>query len=99
MAARAELSEVLHGLASNVYFQPPATIQMSYPCIVYHRKPPQIEHADNRPYRKDTLWQITVIDRSPDSAIAEAVEELPGIHCDANFTQDNLHHYVYSLNY
>ena len=99
MAIRAELSEVLHGLCANVYFQPPATVQMKYPCIVYHRKPPQIIHADNRPYKKDTLWQVTVIDRSPDSTIAEAIEELPGIQADANFTQDNLHHYVYSLYY
>ena len=99
MAARAELSELLHGLAENVYFQPPATVQMKYPCIVYHRKPPSIEHADNRPYRKDSLWQITVIDRSPDSPIAEAIEGLPGIRPDANFTQDNLHHYVYTLNF
>jgi len=99
MATRAELSEVLHTLADNVYFQPPATVQMKYPCIVYNRKPHQIAHADNRPYRKDTLWQLTVIDRSPDSSIAEAIEELPGIKCDANFAQDNLHHYVYSLYY
>lgn len=97
MATRDELSEVLHGLADRVYFQPPATVQMKYPCIVYNRKPPQIDHADNRPYRKGELWQLTVIDRSPDSTIAEAVEELPGIRCDANFTQDNLHHYVYTL--
>lgn len=99
MARRAELSEVLHGMASHVYFQQPSTNQMQYPCIIYHRKPPQIDHADNRPYRKDHMWQLTVIDRSPDSTIAEAVEELPGIHCDATFTQDNLHHYVYSLYY
>ena len=99
MAKRADLSEVLHGIATNVYFQQPSTNQMRYPCIVYHRKPPHIDHADNRPYRKDTLWQLTVIDRSPDSLIAEAVEELPGIRCDANFTKDNLHHYVYTLNY
>lgn len=97
MATRDELSEVLHGLADRVYFQPPATVQMKYPCIVYNRKPPQIDHADNRPYRKGELWQLTVIDRSPDSTIAEAIEDLPGIRCDANFTQDNLHHYVYTL--
>lgn len=99
MTTRDELSEILHGLADHVYFQPPATIQMKYPCIVYHRKPPQIDHADNRPYRKGELWQLTVIDRSPDSSIAESVEELPGIRCDTNFTQDNMHHYVYSLYY
>jgi len=99
MATRRELSEVLHELADHVYFQPPATVQMKYPCIVYHRKPAQIAHADNRPYKKDHTWQLTVIDRDPDSTIAEAVEELPGISCDANFTQDNLHHYVYSLYY
>lgn len=97
--ARPELSMVLHALARNVYFQEPSNNRMEYPCIIYHKKPSQIVHADNRPYRKDLFWQITVIDRDPESRIAEAVEELPGIHCDANFTQDNLHHYVYSLYY
>lgn len=99
MASRPELSELLRGLAENVYFQQPSDHLMKYPCIIYHRKPSQIIHADNRPYKKDLFWQITVIDRSPDSEIAEAVEELPGIQCDAYFAQDNLHHYVYSLYY
>ena len=39
MARRLELQNLLANLlgTNNVYFQPPPTVQMEYPAIVYHR--------------------------------------------------------------
>src|SRR5690606_27664644 len=61
----------------NVYFQPPANIQMRYPCIVYHRDYAQTQFGDNAPYLYTKRYQVTVIDRNPDSPIPAKVARLP----------------------
>src|SRR5687768_14858821 len=99
MAPRPELQAVLEGIleSSNVYFQPPPNIQMAYPCIVYKRSLISIQHGDNRPYKHKTRYQVTVIDRDPDSTIHEKVGELPTSSYDRSYTVDNLNHDVYNV--
>lgn len=99
MAQRLELQSLLEDLlgSRNVYFQPPPTLQMSYPCIRYKRDDKFIAHADNRPYRNKTRYQITVIDENPDSDIHENVGKLPTASYDRSYVTDNLNHDVYSL--
>jgi len=99
MAQRIELQALLVGLlgSNRVYFQPPPTLQMQYPCIVYQRDSKETEFADNRPYKHMRRYQITVIDINPDSDIHERVAELPLCSYDRFFTADNLNHDVYNL--
>lgn len=101
MRTRFDLQEELENIMGNdhVYFQPPETVKMIYPCIVYEKRRVDFLHADNRPYKKDTAYQITVIDRNPDSDIPGRIEELPQIQWVNHFTHDNLHHFVYQLYY
>ena len=35
LRSRLGLDEILRSLAPNVYFQPPETIKIKYPCIIY----------------------------------------------------------------
>src|SRR4051812_34274733 len=69
VASRLELQTLLESILAlpNVYFQPPSNIQMQYPCIVYKRDDSQTDFADNRPYSRTKRYQVTVIDRNPDS--------------------------------
>lgn len=99
MAPRSELQVVLRELlgSDNVYFQPPESIKMNYPCIVYNRDDIQIEHADNNPYAHIIRYQITVIDRDPDSDIHMRVAHLPTANYDRSYRTDNLNHDVYNL--
>lgn len=99
MAQRLELqSKLVEILGSpNVYFQPPPTVQMKYPCIVYKRDRLDTEFADNSPYKHKKRYQITIIDQDPDSEIPDKVAMLPMCVYDRFYTADNLNHDVYNL--
>lgn len=99
MAQRLELQTLLENLIGtrNVYFQPPANVMMTYPCIVYRRDFAESEFADNSPYRYTKRYQVTVIDRDPDSVIPDKVAVLPMCSFNRFFTADNLNHDVFNI--
>jgi hypothetical protein len=99
MALRLELQGLLESILGlpNVYFQPPNNVQMVYPCIVYKRDSADIKHADNSPYRYTQRYQVTVIDRNPDSATPLQIAGLPLCRYDRFYTADNLNHDVFTL--
>ena|SRR5437868_6530404 len=97
MGSRLELQSLLEGITENVYFQPPINIEMQYPCIIYHRDESRSEFADNRPYARTKRYQITVVDRNPDSELPDVVEDLPYCSFNRHFSAENLNHYVFTL--
>ena len=99
MAQRLELQSLLVSLlgSNNVYFQPPPTVTMQYPCIIYNRDSLNTEYADNNPYKSKKRYQVTVIDTNPDSDIPDKIAELPMCSYDRFYTADNLNHDVYNL--
>ena len=52
MAPRLELQAILAEIleTDQVYFQPPPTVKMEYPCIVYRRDYEETSFADDKPY-------------------------------------------------
>lgn len=99
MAPRTELQTLLEGVlgSTNVYFQPPATLMMSYPCIVYARDGARPKFADNKPYLNLKRYQVTVIDRNPDSLVPDRVAELPLSSFDRHYVSSGLNHDVFTL--
>jgi hypothetical protein len=99
MAQRLELQSLLLDIlgTEHVYFQPPPTIIMEYPCIVYQRDYVQINYADDYPYKHRKRYLITIIDRNPDSDIPDKVAQLQMCVFDRFYTADNLNHDVYKL--
>lgn len=97
MAPRQDLQTLLLSLTPNVYFQPPANVQMVYPCIVYQRDYGDTKFAGNEPYSYTTRYQVTVIDRNPDSDIPSKVAQLPMCTYSRFFVADDLNHDVFSL--
>ena len=99
MASRLELHEVLCKIlrSRNVYFQPPASVKMQYPAIVYERSDIQNTPANNGVYLQSLQYQVTVIDKNPDSEIVAGVSKLPRCSFDTHFTADNLNHDVFTL--
>lgn len=98
---RLDLHELLKSLIGNdnVYFQPPESIKIKYPCIVYSKHDEYKGFADNIPYIKKTLYKITVMDFNPDSDIPEKISNLPLCTFDRHYTTGGLNHYVYILHY
>lgn len=101
MARRLELHEVLCNVlgSRNVYYQPPASVKMQYPAIVYSRKDIYNRHADDDVYKQDHAYDITVIDQNPDSSIVEEMSRLPKCRFDRHYTADNLNHDVFTIYY
>ena len=75
MALRTDLGNILKAILGSeaVYFQPPPTVQMVYPCIVYERTKINSTFADNNPYNFEKQYQVTVIDKNPDSLIPDKI--------------------------
>ena len=97
MAPRLELQSLLEEVTDHVYFQPPANVQMQYPCIIYSRDGTSTDHANNGLYRHAKRYQVTVVDRNPDTELADKVEALRYTSFDRSFAADDLNHYVFNL--
>ena len=99
MGSRPELQDLLEQVlgSENVYFQPPGSLQMKYPAIVYNRDEIAVEFAGNNPYLLTKRYQVTVIDRDPDSDIPDRIAALPMCLFGRHFVANNLNHDVFSL--
>lgn len=95
---RLELHEFLVNALGNrnVYFQPPASLVMQYPCIRYNRERADTRFASNGLYRFTQRYQITLITRDPDaSSTFEKIISLPMTVHDRNYAADDLNHDVF----
>lgn len=100
MGQRLQLQTLLKDLVGPtgfVYFQPPDGTQMKYPAIVYKRDYRETTFADNTPYQSTKRYQVTIIDRDPDSEIPDKVAALPMCTFSRHFAVDYLNHDIYDL--
>ncbi len=81
----------------HVFFQPPETVKITYPAIIYTLQHVTMRHADNLPYMKHKAYKVTIIDKNPDSVLPDKMEELPFVRFETKYSSDNLHHFVYQI--
>ena len=99
---RFELHELLcEALGSRqVYFQPPETVKIKYPAIVYNRDDVESRYADCGVYLSGRIiYQITVIDKDPDSELVAKMAAFPTSRFERHFVADNLNHDVFTIFY
>jgi hypothetical protein len=98
---RLELQSFLEELlgSRNVYFQPPASIHMNYPAIVYKLASIDNTKADNVSYLQDNAYEITFITESPDDPMIFKFAKLDFCRFNRFYTADNLNNYIYTLYY
>ena len=94
-----KLCELLAAFGRNVYYQPPSSYRIAYPCIVYSLLNIETKFADNIPYAHQKQYSLTVIDNDPDSTIVDKVADLPGCSFDRPYMADNLYHWVFTIHY
>lgn len=101
MESRLKLQTELETIlgSRNVYFQPPESIRMIYPAIVYSRARIDNRHANDFVYKQDDAYEVIVIDRNPDSEIVRKISKLPKCRFDRHYKADNLNHDVFTLYY
>lgn len=83
----------------NVYFQPPPTVKMEYPCVVYQLSGTKDDHADNRVYVGRFKWNVTLISRTPMPLEFYKLRELKNCYFDRPYTAGNLYHYSFTIYY
>jgi predicted transcriptional regulator len=99
MGTRLELQSLLETIlgSRNVYFQPPPTLTMKYPCIVYNLDDMNTIFAGNYPYKVEKRYSLTVIDKDPDSEIPDKIALLQKCVFDRHFVTDNLNHNIFVI--
>ena len=102
MGSRLDLHEELCVILGTreVYFQPPSSVKMKYPCIRYSMKAPNLERANNRIYKNTNRYEVIVIDQDPDSTIADTIQDhFDYATIDRRYTADNLNHTAITIYY
>lgn len=99
MASRLELQKILEDIlgSRNVYYTPPGTVTMKYPCVVYKKNNLTQKYADGTTYKSDNRYSVTFIGRDPDWNVPYELLKLPYCSFDRDFDSDNLHHTVFNL--
>lgn len=98
---RLELHQILVDLISPyaVYFQPPSSAKMTYPCVVYELGGIRSDYADSIKYKNKKQYTVTLISKDPDSILPVLLLSLDYCEFDRHFLSDNLNHYVFVLYY
>lgn len=99
MGPRVELNDIFLDICPNVYFQPPESVKLKYPCILYSLDIIDPRKADNRLYYQYKRYMVTIIDRDPDSELPLIIAKLQYAKHDRTYVADNLYHYVFTLYY
>lgn len=85
--------------SDNVYYQAPSKERMRYPCIIFERDYINTVKADNKLYSQNNRYILTYVDPLPTDVIQEKLLKLPFCTHDRHFTNDNLHHDVFTIYY
>ena len=84
----------------NVYFQPPETVKLNYPAIIYNLSDIDAQYADNKAYVAHKRYTVTYIHKDPDvDLFTDMMTVFAWCSFDRRFVTDNLYHDVYSLYY
>lgn len=99
LVRRLEFQALLEELlgSTEVHFQAPKNKTMVYPCIVYTRDGNSTDFADNSPYVGTDRYQVTLIDRNPDSDIWDKIKQLPMCLFNRSYAANNLNHNVFTI--
>lgn len=101
MGKRSELHRILVGAlgTGHVYYQPPESLKIEYPAIIYSRNNIDNRFADDTVYKQDNGYSVIVVDSDPDSKVVSRVSALPRCRFDRHYTSDNLNHDVFTIYY
>lgn len=94
---QSELEKVMG--SPNVYFQPPPTFMIKYPCIIYNLNNDKVHYAGNDRYKEMNRYTVLLIDKNPDSQFLVRIKRLPYCSFDRSYTMDNLNHYSFTIFY
>lgn len=102
MVRRLKLHEELCNIpdVKKVYFQPPQSVRMEYPCIRYSFGAPDQKYANDMNYQHTKRYDGVVIDRNPESGIPDQLlKQFPMCRLGTPYFADNLNHFPFTIYY
>lgn len=101
MGTRLDLHEILCDKlgSGQVYFQPPESIRIKYPAIVYELDNIESIHASDSKYLNLRRYLVKYISRDPDNTVIDDLLTLPYCSFDRRFIIDNLYHDCFDIYY
>lgn len=81
----------------HTYFNPLPSVRMKYPAIKYSLKSMNTGFANNGIYRNTPSYEVTLIDRNPDSEYVAKILQLPYCRFDRFYVADNLNHWTFTI--
>lgn len=101
MGSRLELQSKFEELlgSRNVYYNPPATLTMKYPCIRYSLNGIQPTYANDAKYSKMKRYDGIVISKESDPEVVGEILELQYTSLGSPYKADNLNHYPFTIYY
>lgn len=93
-----EIKQVVNG--PNVYFQPPESVKLTYPCVICSFDDIVSIYADDKCYQKFNRYRLLVVDKNPDSKFPDLITDhfsyaSPG----RPYISDGLYHFPITLQY
>lgn len=101
MANRPDIQTLLEEILGcrNVYYQPPESLKLKYPAIVYSKNRIDVKRANDSAYHMNAQYGLTVIDKRPDNPVIKELLKLPYCSYDRHYESDNLNHDSLTLYY
>lgn len=84
--------------SENVYYNPPESQKLNFPCIVYNLSYIEQIHADNIKYIDYTTYKITVVSKNPDHPAIRSILDIPMTKFSTNYVKNGFYHCVLILN-
>lgn len=101
MNRRLELQSMLEEIlgSRNVYYNPPATLTMKYPCIRYSFNGIKPTLANDAKYLKTKRYDGIVISKESDPEVVDKIIDLQYCSLGTPYKADNLNHYPFTIYY
>lgn len=98
-SSRLKLQKTLENIMGKdkVYYCPPSTLKMTYPCIVYSKANIDATTANDTMYVLHDRYNVTLISRTPDDPRIRQLLSLQGASYSNGYISDGLCHDVVSI--
>ncbi len=97
---RIQLHNELTSIVKHCYFQPPESVKLIYPCIVYELEDIDVNYANNDKYLKCRRYSLTLIGKDPDTEyIDKILDNFKYCRFDREYIVDGLIHDTFDLYY
>lgn len=102
MDDRLKLQLILESIdpKAKVYYQPPSSLSIVYPCMIYKDAPSHINRASDGLYRYVRCYELSYISKSPNMEISkEILSRFNYSKMNSSYVSDGLIHSIFTIYY